>query len=318
MIPQDKKSELDSILNSKLNLEFQGCPICKQPDTIIVDPKSTDIVCSKCGVVLSDRMDIMLDWQIIDRDEIQSSTRTRTGPPISLARHDMGLSTVIGTEKIDSNKNQISSSMLSTIQRIRTWDLRTRYNKNHTLRIAFSELDALKDKLGLSERIVEKAAYIFRKAQGRGIIRGRTISAVIAAALYIACRQMEVPRTLEEIAAASNISWKSMAKSHRELVFELELLPIIDNKKCIVRVANKANVSEKTKYKAVKLMNEVVNGGISVGKDPMGLAAAVLYISCVIMGEEKTQTDLASAGQITDVTIRNRIKDLTSKLGLHN
>jgi transcription initiation factor TFIIB len=102
-----------------------------------------------------------------------------------------------------------------------------------------------------------------------------------------------------------------------QLVFELYLkIPIIDTAKCVARVANKANISEKTKHQAMNLMNDVVKTGISAGKDPMGLAATVLYASCIKTGEQKTQVDLASAAQITEVTIRNRFKDLKNRLEL--
>lgn len=250
---------------------------------------------------------------------MQSSARISTGagPPLDLARYNIGLSTSIGNKDIDANENQIKLSMLYTMRRLRTWDLRTQSN-NYYFMVALRQLDTLKDKLGLSDAIVEKAAYIFRKAHEKRIIRGRSTIAVLAAAVYIACRQMDA-RTLDEIALTSNIKRKLISKCYRELVFELELrLPAIDNKKCIVRVANKANISEKTKYKAMNLMSEVVKRGISTGKDPMGLAAAVLYASCVMTGEQKSQVDLANAAQITQVTIRNRFKDLANRLELHN
>jgi transcription initiation factor TFIIB len=200
----------------------------------------------------------------------------------------MGLSTIIGKENIDASKKKIEPSILSSMQRLRTWDFRTQVQSStdKSLRIAFSELDRLKDKLGLSEAIIEKAAYIFRKAHGRGMIRGRSIPAVMAACIYIACRQMEAPRTLEDIASNSFIKRKSIARYYRELVLELRIeLPEIDSTKCISRVANNVNITEKTKHQAINLMNEVIKHGISAGKDPMGLAAAVLYTSCIKTGE---------------------------------
>jgi transcription initiation factor TFIIB len=233
----------------------------------------------------------------------------------------MGLSTVIGKENVDATKNKIEPSMLSTMHRLRTWDFRTqvRSSTDKTLRLAFDELYSLKDKLGLSDAIIEKTAYIYRKAQQKGMMRGRSIHAVLAAAIYIACRQMEVPRTLDDVATTSNIKRKSIAKCHRELIVELQLkLPTIDTTKCIARVANIANISEKTKHQAMNLMNDVIKNGISAGKDPMGLAATVLYASCIKTGEQKTQVDLANAAQITEVTIRNRFKDLKNRLELHD
>jgi transcription initiation factor TFIIB len=151
------------------------------------------------------------------------------------------------------------------------------------------------------------------------MLRGRSIPAVLGAAVYIACREMEVPRTLDDIATISNVKRKSIAKNHRELSFEFHLkLPTIDTTKCIARVANKAKISEKTKHQAISLMNDVVKNGIAAGKDPMGLAATVLYVSCMKTGEQKTQVDLANAAHITEVTIRNRFKDIKNRLELHD
>ena len=294
------------------------CPSCKGDNTIITDPKTGEIICSKCGMVLSDKLsNIRSDGRPIVMDETEG--KTTTGLP-SLAIHDMGLSTVIGKENTDAHKNKNEPSMLSTMHRLRTWDFRTQVHNSSdkSLRFAFSELGILKDKLGLSDAIIERTAYIYRKAQERGMLRGRSILAVLAAAIYIACRQLDAPRTLDDIATASNVKRKSIAKSHRDLIFQLHLnLPSIDTTKCVAGVANKANISEKTKHQAINLMTDVVKNGIAAGKDPMGLAATVLYASCIKTGEQKTQFELAKAAQITDATIRNRFKDLKDQLGLH-
>jgi transcription initiation factor TFIIB len=298
------------------------CPQCNLNNTIITDPKSGDIVCSNCGMVIPDNLlEMKPEWR---------DTRTLNGPEIkaraglqqsSLASHDMGLSTVIGKENIDASRKKIEPSILSSMQRIRTWDFRTQFQSStdKSLRIAFSELNRLKDKLGLSEAIVEKAAYIFRKAHQRGKLRGRSIPAVMAASIYIACRQMETSRTLDDIAFVSNVKRKSIAKYHRKLVLEFQLqLPEVDSTKCISRVANNANITGKTKHQAINLMNDVVKQGISAGKDPMGLAAAILYVSCIKTGEQKSQIDLANAAQTAEATIRNRVKDLKNRLELNN
>ena len=314
------KSEDDiEYVNSAVET-FTLCPSCKNDNAIITDPKSGEIICSRCGMVVSDKLlERRPEWHTSAINETED--RIRTGPPSSLSRHDMGLSTVIGKENVDATKNKIEPSILSTMHRLRTWDFRTKVHSStdRNLRLAFDELDSLKDKLGLSDAVIEKTAYIYRKAQQKGMMRGRSSHAVLAAAIYIACRQMEVPRTLDEIATVGNIKRKSIAKCHRELILELQLrLPTIDTTKCIARVANKAKVSEKTKYQAINLMDVVIKNGISAGKDPMGLAATVLYASCIKTGEQKTQVDLASAAQITEVTIRNRFKDLKNRVELHD
>jgi transcription initiation factor TFIIB len=297
-----------------------SCPQCNLNNTIITEPKTGDVVCSNCGMVIPENLlEMKPEWQKVAINEPEIKARTGLQQS-SLASHDMGLSTIIGKENIDARRKKIEPSVLSSIERLRTWDFRTQVQSStdKSLRIAFSELDRLKDKLGLSEAIIENAAYIFRKAHQRGKLRGRSIPAVMAAAIYIACRQMEASRTLDDIATTSNVKRKSIAKYHRELVFEFQLeVPKVDSTKCISRVANNANITEKTKHQAINLMNEVVKHGMSAGKDPMGLAAAVLYTSCLKTGEQKSQVDLAKASQTAGATIRNRVKDLKIRLELY-
>jgi transcription initiation factor TFIIB len=210
--------------------------------------------------------------------------------------------------------------MRTKIDRLRTWDFRTqiRSGTDRSLKQAFFQLDILKDRLGLSDSIVEKAAYIYRKAQGRQLVRGRTISGVLAAAIYIACREMGISRTLKDIATSSNVKLKEVAKSYRILYLELDLkIPIVDPMKYIAKVANKANLSEKTKRQAAEIMNNVTKREISAGKDPMGMAASILYISSMKTGEKITQGDLSNAAGVTEVTLRNRYKDLINRLELN-
>jgi transcription initiation factor TFIIB len=314
------KSKADLDVTDSTSYSPTCCPQCNLNNTIITEPKSGDIVCSKCGMVIPDNLlEMKPEWHTVAINGPE--VKARTEPQSSLASHDMGLSTVIGKENIDASRKRIEPSVLSSMQRLRTWDFRTQFQSgtDKSLRIAFSELHRLKDKLGLPEAIVEKAAYLFRKAHQRGKLRGRSIPAVMAAAIYVACRQMEASRTLDDIATISNVKRKSIARCHRELVFEFQLeLPEIDSTKCISRVANNANITEKTKHQAINLMNDVVKHGISAGKDPMGLAAAVLYTSCTKTGEQKSQIDLARAAQTAEATVRIRVKDLKKRLEMSN
>ena len=238
----------------------------------------------------------------------------------SLARHDMGLSTIIGRTDRDASGQKIDAAMRSTMERLKTWDLRTQTHSptDRSLKQAFSQLDVLKDKLGLPDAVVEKAAYIYRKAQERQLVRGRTVSGILAAAIYIACREMGISRTLKDMTAYNNVKLKEVARSYRLLYLELDLkIPIVDPMKYIARVANKANLSEKTKRQAAEIMNNVTKREISIGKNPMGLAASVLYVSCLKTGENTTQGDISTAAGVTEVTLRSRYKDLVNRLQLN-
>jgi transcription initiation factor TFIIB len=296
-----------------------ACPVCRNGRRIITDSESCEIICSNCGIVISDNaLDIaQSEWCATGDEEIND--KLRTGIRSSLARFDMGLSTIIGRTDRDASGNILDATMRSRMQRLRTWDIRSQAQSSaaKNRKQAFTQLSLLKDKLNLSDAVIEKTAYIYRKAQERLLIRGRTISGMLAAAIYIACREMGTPRTLNDIATVNNMKRKELARNYRLLYFELDLrIPIIDPMKCIVKVANKANLTENTKRQALDIMRQAIKKEISAGKDPMGLAAAILYISSLMTGENTTQTDVARASGKTEVTIRNRFTELKGKLHL--
>jgi transcription initiation factor TFIIB len=301
------------------------CSTCGKGQTVITDPESGEIICSNCGTVISDKTEeTKPEWR--NFTDNQPKDKRRTGNPLSLARHDMGLYTIIGKTDKDAKGQKLDASIRSTMGRLRTWDYRTQEHTStdRNLSQAFNHLDRLKDKLSLSDSVVEKAAYIYRKAQQRKLVRGREIHSVLAATVYIACREMGTPRTLKDIAEISNIKRKDITRNYRRLVIELDLkIPIVEPMKCITRIANKVDVSQKTKLKAMDLMSDVTKrGGISAGKNPMGLAATVLYLSSTITGEKEeknnniTQAMFAKAAGVTEVTIRNISKGLRNYLDL--
>jgi len=293
------------------------CSACKN-DRPITDPESGELVCSCCGLVFSDKaLESRAEWRNFD---FEKNNSVRTGSPTSLAYHDMGLSTVIGKANSDSSGRKLDSSMLSAIQRLRVWDFRTQAHSStdRNLIRAFNELDRVKDKLGLSDAIIEKTAYIYRKAREKQLIRGRSTSSILSAAIYIACREMSASRTLKEVIDITNIKRKVISRAYRMLVSELDIkMPLVDPMKCVAKIANKAKLSEKTTRMAMRTMSDLTKKEISAGKGPMGLAATVLYLSCLSNNEHATQRDIAEAAGVTEVTIRNRVKDLKIRLDLH-
>ena len=299
---------------------------CKKEHRFVLDPQSFEVACDRCGIVIDNDAvsNVDIEWNSDDYafNYREKNYEMRTGGPTSLARHDMGLATVIGKIDRDACGKMLDSQTQATINRLRTWDLRSQssYGTDRNLRIAFRILEKLKDILGLSDAALEKTAYIYRKAQERGLIRGRTIHAMLAAAAYIACREMGLSKTLNDIATAANIMHKDLSRSYRLLITELDLkIPSIDPAKCISKIANKVGLREPTKRRALNMMHEVTKEELSAGKSPMGLAAAVLYLTSLSAGNESvSQSTMASAAGVTEVTIRNRFKELRSKLQILN
>lgn len=293
------------------------CCICNSGRQV-TDLESGEIVCNNCGLVSPEKpVESRAEWRTFD-SEINS--RQRVGSPSSLAFHDMGLSTIIGKANKDSAGRNLDASMNYRMQRLRTWDARSRIHASgqRNLMRAFSELDRLKDKLGLSDAIVQKTAYIYRKAEEMQLIRGRSISSILAAAIYIACREQGAARSLRDLTEITNVKRKILTRSYRLLVNELDIkVPLVDPMRCIAKIASKAKLSEKIQRAAMSTMSELVSKEISAGKDPMGLAAAVLYLSCLNNDEASTQKDIAEAAGVTEVTVRNRFNDLKQQLHLN-
>jgi len=291
----------------------QSCLRCRKK-ALITDAETGEIFCGGCGFVLSERIENPgPEWRSFSDGEIN---RGRTGDGTSLAIHDQGLSTVINPTNRDATGKPLSSSMKKTLKRLRTWDSRSQNEPmDRNFRQAFNELYRLKDKLALSDSVVEKAAYIYRKALEKKLIRGRSISGMIGSALYAACRETNTPRTLKEIAKTANIKKGDLAAYYRKLVKELDLkMPVVDSVQNVARIASKIGLSEKTRRYAIEILRKAEENKISAGKNPMGLAAAALYVACVTNGENKTQRDVAEASNITEVTIRNRCKGLLELL----
>jgi transcription initiation factor TFIIB len=283
---------------------------------MVIDSATGEMVCSFCGFVVKERIEETgPEWRAFSKEE--KDDRSRVGIPTSLAMHDMGLATVIGPEDRDASGKTLTGSVRTAMERLRTWDGRSQVHEpvDRNLRQAFSELDRLADKLNISDVVVERAAYTYRKALEKGLVRGRSISALIAASVYAACRVTETPRTLKDVAAASSVKKKDIARCYRLLLRELDLrMPIMDPVKCVSRIASKAGLTERTKRRAVDILKRAIESRTSAGKDPMGLAAAALYVACVLEGENKTQKDIAEAAGVTEVTIRNRYKGLKTAL----
>lgn len=176
-------------------------------------------------------------------------------------------------------------------------------------------LSRIKDRLGLPNHVTEKAAYTYRKAQERGLIRGDTIGSVLAASIYVAARQSGVLRTLDDISEISDIKPGEVARSYRRIISELDIkVPLIDPRKYIVKVASKLNFDEKIKRKALELMEQAQKKNVIVGKDPISMAASIIYLVNLSERKPRTQAEIAKAAGVTEVTVRNRSKELRKKL----
>lgn len=276
---------------------------CKQ-GPLITDENSGEIMCGSCGIVLIEKTIAAGPERTFSGAEF--NTLTRAGAGTYLSRHDMGLATVIHSENRDVTGRQLVPQMKMAFKRLRIWDKRSGFKtKERTMRHAFILLEGMVSKLGLSETVSEKAAYYYRKVKRVNSRGGRTTIILISACLYAACKFTNSPRTLIDIANVANLTKKHVQRGYTDLCKKLDLqFESFDPINFVGRLASMAGVKEKTKRYATRLLIEANKKGIVTSKNPMGIAGGVLYLSCVINGENVSQAKIAQISGISNITIR--------------
>ena len=273
---------------------------------IITDSERGEMFCGGCGLVLVQNIaDTSHESNGYSQEDFMKLTRT--GPATSLTMYDKGLSTVIGVNK-DFSGNALSSKTKYEFNRLRVWDQRSKSRSTATLSKAFTLLNGMKTKLGISDNVVESAAYIYRKIVSAKLTRGRTMASLVSASLYAACRENNLPRTLDDIANAGNIERRILSRDLRTIIKKLGLkLNQYDISSFISKISNNMNLKEKTKRDAFDILKRCEPEGIIAGKHPVAQAAASLYIACIINGEKISQKKFSKESGVSDVTIRNRV-----------
>jgi transcription initiation factor TFIIB len=272
----------------------------------ITDSERGEIICGGCGLILLQNM-ADASYQNNGYTSEDFMKLARTGPATSLTMYDRGLSTVIGTNK-DSSGKTLSSKTKYEFNRLRTWDQRSKSRKTASFSKAFTLLHGMKTKLGISNNVVEDAAYIYRKVVGAKLTRGRTMASLISASLYAACRENNIPRTLDDISGAGNVERRILSRDLRTIIKKLGLnLNQYDTSSFISKISNNLNLKEKTKRDAFEILKRCEEKQITAGKHPVAQAAASLYISCIMNGEKISQKKFSVESGVSDVTIRNRV-----------
>lgn len=291
----------------------EKCPECGS-ESISHDHSRGETICTKCGLVITESMiDMTQEWRAFDED--QRSRRVRTGAPLTPTKHDQGMTTEIGKGRGELFK--VAPKKRAQYYRLTKWHKRLIKSKDRNLSFAFSELQRLISFLGLSRAVHEKVAKLYEMAVDKGLVRGRSTESIISALLYTTCREQGAPRTLDEISKASGISRRDIGKTYRYVARKLgiRILPA-KSQDYVPRFGSLLGLSEIVQVRAVKILDDASKYDVTSGKGPIGVAAAALYISAVLAGERKTQREVADAIGVTEVTIRNRYKEIVEKLGI--
>lgn len=314
-MPADEQFKKGNVQKSLyVNDDENVCPECGSK--LEMDSERAEVSCVRCGLVIDENIvDLGPEWRAFDHE--QRDKRTRVGAPMTNTIHDRGLSTVIDWRNKDGQGRDIPVKNRAQLYRLRKWQRKIRVSGSGERNLAFalSEIDRYSSNLGLPRSVREDASLIYRRAVDRKLIRGRSIEGVVSASIYSACRRCNVPRTLDEIAGVSKVSKKDVGRTYRFLSRELNIkLAPTSPSEYVPRFASKIGLSSEAQSKAIKIIKKASELGLTSGKGPTGVAAAALYIASVLLGERKTQKDVAEVAGVTEVTIRNRYRELSEKL----
>jgi transcription initiation factor TFIIB len=291
------------------------CSICGGND-FYEDLTRGETICTSCGCVLSERtIDSGPEWRAFTTEE--RNARARTGSPMTLTMADKGLATTISWSDRDANGRAIKASQRAAIYRMRKWQIRTlvHSSQHRNLSIALSEMDRLTSQLGIPREPKETAALIYRKALAKRLVRGRSIEGMVAATIYLSCRIHKIPRQLDEIVTEARVNRKELGQCVRLVLRYVDIkVPIPSANDLMPRISADLSLDGRTVQTAMNIINKARERGITAGKDPGGLAAAALYIAGIIEDDRRTQREIAEASNVTEVTVRNRYKDLANNL----
>ena len=176
--------------------------------------------------------------------------------------------------------------------------------------------------MGLPKSVKERAAFIYRRVAERNITRGRNTESIIAASIYAGCRQLKVPRTLEEISDLTNLdnskAKRKVGKSFRFLKQALNLGFIPPSPEDYMpRYCNELNLDQDVREQTFKLLKLSTQAGLTIGKNPLSVVAAAIYLSSKMCNKRKKQHEIVEVIGVTEVSIRNRYKEMAERLKIN-
>ena len=299
---------------SQRNMDIRDhCPECGGV-RIITDYDKGERVCSNCGCVLEDNI---IDFR--PEPTYEGKDRVHIGAPSNNLIHDKGLSTDISSPFRDANGKMLNCKARSKFLKLRKIHQYNRISNalDKGLVVALEDIRKLSSTMSLPDNVSQYAAIIYRKAMRKNMIRGRSIHLIATACIYISCRKNGIPRTLKEVSGAANVSTKDLGRVYRYVYRSLRIeVESMRPKDLVPRFSTELEISPSTESKAMEIIDMYENAGMNSGKGPSGIAAAAIYTATMICNELRTQRAVSKASRVTEVTIRNRTKEMMSILGM--
>lgn len=283
---------------------METCPVCGGSN-LAYEPDIGEIVCHDCGLIISERMvDAGRDWRGFDTDEFRS--RARTGVAIRPDSTNYNLT---------SDIHAAGESVTMARRLAKTQKMIRSISTEKSLSNALKMLQQASAKLNLPRVTSQDAAILYRKASSAGLVKGRSVRSMLAAVVYAACRRTHTPRSMREVAGHFKISEKELGKSLRLLFKRMGVsIPPPSPSDYIPMIASKLGLPDKLVARSLQIVKMAREKGITTGKEPWGISAAAIYLACQEAGIHRTQREISVAAGVTEVTIRNRSRELMKKV----
>ena len=311
------------------------CKDCRtSPPQIVEDHKSGDIICAQCGLVFPMRI---IDTSAETRSFAASEKNPNgsgdggertVGPEDSMLSGVVGLSTRIGA----FDKNGSSGSGASGSGSGGLWRAQGRavplVKGDRDIQASFRELSVLCDSVGLPRTVCDRAKLLYKKvfdstisgspanpSSSDGVIcRNRPNSAVVAACLFIACRQERVPRSFKEIQQLTQVHKNMLGRCVREmvsLVEERNLMGPASTEDYLSRFCSRLDLDvAQVGGCAALIVRQAVSLGLVGGRSPLSIAAASIYMTSELMALGKKMSDIVPVAGVQEVTIKSAYRDL--------
>ncbi|MBI5697544.1 MAG: hypothetical protein HZC29_03410 [Thaumarchaeota archaeon] len=290
----------------KNNLQSQTtCTACD--GALIFDVHTDERICNKCGIVMPACDEFLHNVTCNQTTPLQTSVESLANNMM----YEISLHTFIGKKDVDVNGKSTKSFHMEKMRKLDKLTI-TNDNKARNLNKAIREIRRITEILGLKSAVAERAAYIYRKAFGQGLIRGRSITGIVAAAVYVACKEMEIPHSIDDIERLlEGINKKNVLQYYKMLLKCMNIrIGLPSPISHISKIAERTGLSGKTERKALVILSKVGNDSLLAGKKPISIAAAALYLASLRTKEHTTQLRIALATDLTTITIRKRCVDI--------
>ena len=305
-------------------IELEKCTVCNS--SLIDDTDNGEIICSGCGIVMAEHMEDHGPEAKSNSLEDKMKLARATGQT-SYSQHDLGITTEISVGTKDFSGKKISAEMASQMHRIGKWQPRVRVasSRDRRLTSVLGKISEICQNASLPKNVIETASIIYRSLDGKNIqVKGKSVISISAAVVYMACKQCDVIRSLEEILREVVIprdvksKTKLASRYYRTLVMELgtTTTPVVTMDKYISKIANMTNIDTRVERLSLEIAEKTKDRNIADGKAPNGIAAAYLYVASILLGQSVLQRDISSVSGVTEVTIRNRCKEILTNFKL--